>query len=312
MTKAMNKMVDVKQFGRVAVLLGGTAAERPVSLVSGAAVLKALQEAGVNAEAFDTAERAVAELAGFDRAFIVLHGRGGEDGTIQGLLELMNIPYTGSGVLASALGMDKERSKLVWLGAGLPTPNYRRLEAGMNFQAVVDALGLPIMVKPSHEGSSIGMCKVMTADELPKAFANAAAFDSEVIAETWIGGGHEYTAVILDGQALPVIRMKTDRDFYDYEAKYQSNDTQYLCPCGLSAEKEKELQQLALKAFDIIGARGWGRIDAMMDEQGRFWLLEINTVPGMTDHSLVPMAAKASGMSFTDLVLAILAQTLEG
>lgn len=308
----MNERVDVKQFGRVAVLLGGTAAERPVSLVSGAAVLKALQEAGVQAEAFDTAERPVAELAQFDRAFIVLHGRGGEDGTIQGLLELMKIPYTGSGVLASALGMDKERTKLVWLGGGLPTPRYRRLEAGMDFQAVVAELGLPIMVKPSHEGSSIGMCKVMKADELPKAFANAAAYDSEVIAETWIGGGHEYTAVILDGKALPVIRMKTDRDFYDYEAKYQSNDTQYLCPCGLSAEKEQELQALALKAFNMVGAKGWGRIDAMMDEEGRFWLLEINTVPGMTDHSLVPMAAKAHGLSFTDLVLAILAQTLEG
>lgn len=310
MTVAMNKVVDVKQFGRVAVLLGGTAAERPVSLVSGTAVLNALQDAGVNAEAFDPAERPVAELSAFDRAFIVLHGRGGEDGTIQGLLELMKIPYTGSGVLASALGMDKERTKLVWLGAGLPTPAYRRLEAGMDFQAVTSALGLPIMVKPSHEGSSIGMCKVVKAEELPQAFANAAAFDSEVIAETWIGGGHEYTVVILDGKALPVIRMKTDRDFYDYEAKYKSNDTQYLCPCGLSADKELELQRLALRAFQVVGARGWGRIDAMMDEQGRFWLLEINTVPGMTDHSLVPMAAKADGLSFTDLVLKILAETL--
>lgn len=307
----MSTVTDVQRFGRVAVLLGGTAAERPISLISGKAVLEALQRAGVNAVAFDTAERPVSELAGFDRAFIVLHGRGGEDGTIQGLLELMNIPYTGSGVLASALGMDKERTKLVWLGAGLPTPQYRRLKVGMDFMQVANDLGLPLMIKPSHEGSSIGMCKVMQADELPRAFANAAVYDSEVIAETWIGGGHEYTVVILDGEALPVIRMKTDRDFYDFEAKYEANDTQYLCPCGLPAEKEKELQKLALEAFALVGASGWGRIDAMMDEQGRFWLLEVNTVPGMTDHSLVPMAAKAAGLSFTDLVLAILAQTLE-
>ncbi len=307
----MSTVVDVQRFGRVAVLLGGTAAERPISLISGKAVLDALQGAGVNAVAFDTAERPVSELAGFDRAFIVLHGRGGEDGTIQGLLELMKIPYTGSGVLASALGMDKERTKLVWLGAGLPTPKYRRLESGMDFGQVASDLGLPLMIKPSHEGSSIGMCKVMQAEELPRAFANAAVYDSEVIAETWIGGGHEYTVVILDGKALPVIRMKTDRDFYDFEAKYEANDTQYLCPCGLPPEKEKELQALALQAFALVGASGWGRIDAMMDEQGRFWLLEVNTVPGMTDHSLVPMAAKAAGLSFTDLVLTILAQTLE-
>lgn len=307
----MSKVVDVQRFGKVAVLLGGTAAERPISLISGKAVLDALQAAGVDAHAFDTAERPVAELTGFDRAFIVLHGRGGEDGTIQGLLELMKIPYTGSGVLASALGMDKERTKLVWLGAGLPTPAWRRLEAGTDFSRVATELGLPLMVKPSHEGSSIGMCKVMRAEELPRAYANAAGYDSEVIAETWIGGGHEYTVVILDGRALPVIRMKTDRDFYDFEAKYQANDTQYLCPCGLPPEKEKELQALALEAFNVVGATGWGRIDAMMDEEGRFWLLEVNTVPGMTDHSLVPMAARADGLSFTDLVLAILARTLE-
>lgn len=305
----MTTAMDVKKFGKVAVLLGGTAAERPISLISGKAVLEALQAAGVQAEAFDPAERPVAELAHYDRAFIVLHGRGGEDGTMQGLLELMKIPYTGSAVLASALGMDKARTKQLWIGCGLPTPKYARLQAGMDFTKVINELGLPLMIKPSHEGSSIGMCKVMKSEELPEAFANAAKYDSEIIAERWITGS-EYTVSILGDRALPVIRMKTDRNFYDFEAKYQRNDTQYLIPCGLSAEKEKELQALALEAFRAVGCEGWGRVDAMMDEDGRFWLLEVNTVPGMTDHSLVPMAAKAAGHSFQDLVLAILAQTL--
>lgn len=300
------KMID--DFGRVAVLLGGTAAERPISLKSGNAVLSALQAQGVQAEAFDPAERSVAELKNFDRAFIVLHGRGGEDGCMQGLLELLEIPYTGSGVLASALGMDKARTKQLWLGCGLPTPNYRRLNAN-NQEQVIHDLGLPIMIKPSHEGSSIGMCKVSEATDLPAAYAIAAQYDSEIIAETWITGS-EYTVVILDDRALPVIRLQTDRNFYDFEAKYNSNDTQYLCPCGLSAEKEQELQAIALQAFSAVGAKGWGRIDAMMDEQGKFWLLEVNTVPGMTDHSLVPMAAKAEGMSFEQLVVKILQQTL--
>lgn len=305
----MTTPIDVKQFGKVAVLLGGTAAERPISLISGQAVLVALQAAGVDAHAFDPAERPVAELAGFDRAFIVLHGRGGEDGTMQGLLQWLKVPYTGSGVLASALGMDKARTKQVWIGCGLPTPGYAHLTPGMDFAKVVDELGLPLMIKPSHEGSSIGMCKVMKAEELPEAFANAAKYDSEIIAERWITGS-EYTVSILGDRALPVIRMQTDRNFYDFEAKYQRNDTQYLIPCGLLAEKEKELQAIAVEAFNAVGATGWGRIDAMMDEDGRFWLLEVNTVPGMTDHSLVPMAARAAGLSFSDLVLAILAQTL--
>lgn len=302
--------MDMRKFGKVAVLLGGTAAERSISLISGKAVLEALQRAGVDAHAFDPAERPVTELATFDRAFIVLHGRGGEDGTMQGLLEWMKIPYTGSGVLASALGMDKARTKQVWIGCGLPTPKYARLHQGSDWGRVVADLGLPIMIKPAHEGSSIGMCKVMHADELPAGYANAATYDSEVIAERWITGS-EYTVSILGNRALPVIRMKTDRNFYDFEAKYQAHDTQYLVPCGLSEEKEAELQALALAAFAAVGASGWGRIDAMMDEQGHFWLLEVNTVPGMTDHSLVPMAAQAAGLSFTDLVLAILAQTLE-
>lgn len=300
----------VEQFGRVAVLFGGTSAERPISLISGHAVLGALQAAGVNAEAFDPAERSWEEIRQFDRAFIVLHGRGGEDGTVQGMLELLNIPYTGSGVLASGLGMDKARTKLLWLGAGLPTPEYRRLSHGMDFSAVVRELGLPLMVKPSHEGSSIGMRKVEKAEELQPAFEFASTYDRDVFAERWVTGA-EYTCSILGDRALPVIRMKTDRNFYDFEAKYQRNDTQYLIPCGLSAESEAAMQDVALRAFRAVGARGWGRIDVMTDDQGCFWLLEVNTVPGMTDHSLVPMAAKAAGLDFTALVLTILRQTLE-
>lgn len=303
------KALDVKQFGRVAVLFGGTAAERPISLISGAAVLKALQAAGVDAHGFDPAERDIVEVQGFDRAFIVLHGRGGEDGVIQGVLEQFGVPYTGSGVMASAIGMDKARTKQLWLGCGLPTPTYRRLHAGMDFAGVVEALGLPLMVKPAREGSSIGMAKVYSVDELARAFEVAAGHDGEVIAEHFIEGS-EYTVAILHERALPVIRMIPAKDFYDFEAKYQRNDTQYRIPCGLAAEDEQQLQQIALEAFQVLGARGWGRIDAMRDRDGRFWLLEINTVPGMTDHSLVPMAAKAAGMDFTDLVLAILAGTL--
>lgn len=307
----MNAVIDdVKKFGRVAVLFGGKSAERPISLISGKAVLDALLAAGVNAEAFDPAERDTAELGQFDRAFIVLHGRGGEDGTIQGLLEHMGIPYTGSGVLASALGMDKARTKMLWLGCGLPTPTYRQLTADTDFAKVVAELGLPLMVKPSHEGSSIGMRKVMKAEELQPAYEFAVQYDSQVIAESWITG-REFTCSVLGDQALPIIRMQTDRDFYDFEAKYERNDTQYLIPCGLSEAQEKTLQGIALQAFKAVDAKGWGRVDAMVDEQGRFWLLEINTVPGMTDHSLVPMAAKAAGLDFTALVLTILKQTLE-
>lgn len=303
-------MVDVKRFGRVAVLLGGTAAERPISLISGAAVLKALRAAGVDAHAFDPAERDIVEVQGYDRAFIVLHGRGGEDGVMQGVLEQFGVPYTGSGVMASAIGMDKARTKQLWLGCGLPTPTYRRLSADCDFAAVVAELGLPLMVKPSREGSSIGMAKVYSEYDLAKAYAVAAEHDSEVIAEHFIEGS-EYTVSMLNGKALPVIRMIPANDFYDFEAKYQRNDTQYKIPCGLAADEERQLQAIAEEAFDVIGAQGWGRIDAMRDSQGRFWLLEINTVPGMTDHSLVPMAAQAAGLDFSQLVLAILAQTLK-
>ena len=299
-----------QDFGRVAVLFGGTSAEREVSLVSGQAVLSALQQAGVNAEAFDPATRNISEIKAYDRAFIVLHGRGGEDGTMQGALELLGVPYTGSGVLASALGMDKTRTKQLWLGCGLPTPPYARLNANTDFSQVVADLGLPLMVKPAREGSSIGMRKVETLEDLQPAYAFAAQYDSEIIAEKWVTG-KEYTIVLLGEKALPVIRLQPHQShgFYDFDAKYKANDTQYLCPCGLSVEDEQALQTLALQAFDKVGAKGWGRIDAMRDEQGNFWLLEVNTVPSMTDHSLVPMAARAAGLSFQQLVLSILSQT---
>jgi D-alanine-D-alanine ligase len=303
--------VAVLNFGRVAVLFGGTSFEREISLISGQAVLSALQAAGVNAEAFDPATRPISDIQHYDRAFIVLHGRGGEDGTMQGALELLKVPYTGSGVLASALGMDKTRTKQLWLGCGLPTPTYARLTAETDFSQVISELGLPLMVKPTHEGSSIGMRKVERAEDLQPAYEFAAQYDSEIIAETWITG-REYTVVILAGKALPVIRLQPHQShgFYDFEAKYKADDTQYLCPCGLSVADEQRLQALAVTAFEKVGASGWGRIDAMQDEQGNFWLLEVNTVPGMTDHSLVPMAARAAGLDFQTLVLTILAQTL--
>lgn len=304
--------VQQERFGRVAVLFGGTSAEREISLISGQAVLASLQAQGIAAEAFDPAERAIADVTAYDRAFIVLHGRGGEDGTLQGALELLGVPYTGSGVLASALGMDKARTKQLWLGCGLPTPAYRRLHADTDFAAVASELGLPLMIKPAREGSSIGMRKVETLAELPEAYAFAARYDSDIIAERWVTG-REYTIVILGDRALPVIRLQPHQShsFYDYEAKYQANDTQYLCPCGLNAEDEQRLQAVALEAFAAVGARGWGRIDAMQDQEGGFWLLEVNTVPGMTDHSLVPMAARAAGMDFDALTRTILAQTLD-
>lgn len=299
------------QFGKVAVLFGGTSGEREVSLKSGQAVLDALLAKGVDAEAFDPAMRAINELAIYERAFIVLHGRGGEDGQIQGVLEWMNIPYTGSGVLASALGMDKARTKQLWNGIGLPTAPYRLLDEKTDYQAVIAELGLPLIIKPVHEGSSIGMSKVETAEQLEPAYREASVHDAVVMAEAWITG-REFTIVILNGQALPVIRLEPPKDvaFYDYQAKYLRNDTHYGIPSGLTDLEEKELQVLALRAFDAVGATGWGRIDAMQDTQGRFWLLEVNTVPGMTDHSLVPMAAKAVGYTFADLCVSILSQTM--
>ncbi len=296
---------ESKDFGRVAVLLGGRSAEREVSLKSGAAVLAALQAGGVQAEAFDTAEHEVAELKAFDRVFIALHGRYGEDGTLQGALELMGIPYTGSGVLASALAMDKWRTKLVWQAAGVPTPRYVVLNTHTDFARVAQELGLPLMVKPASEGSSIGMSKVTAAEALADAYTEAAKYDPIVIAEQFVHGD-EYTAAILGDSALPLIRLETPRVFYDYEAKYFADNTRYLCPCGLSPERERGLQALALKAFELLGCQGWGRADLIVDASGTPYFLEMNTSPGMTDHSLVPMAARQSGLSFEQLVLRIL------
>jgi len=295
----------IKDFGRVAVLLGGRSGERAVSLKSGGAVLDALVRSGVDAYAFDPAERPIHELENYDRVFIALHGRYGEDGTIQGALELMGIPYTGSGVMASSVGMDKWRTKLLWRAVGLPTPDFVLVDDGSDFNAIEQQLSLPLFVKPANEGSSIGISKVKQAGQLKKAYELAAKSDPLVIAEKFVGGG-EYTVGILGDVALPVIRIVPSNEFYDYEAKYLRDDTQYLCPSGLSAEKEAQIQEEALQAFRAIGGYGWGRVDFLMDEGGKHYFIEVNTSPGMTDHSLVPMAARAYGMSFDQLVLEIL------
>lgn len=299
-----------KEFGKVAVLFGGTSAEREVSLNSGSRVLAALQRQGVDAHPFDPAEQPLDALKGYDRAFIALHGRHGEDGTIQGALELMHIPYTGPGVLASAAGMDKWRTKLLWQAAGLPVPAYRMLDAGSDFDAVARELGLPLFVKPACEGSSIGVTKVKTDAELRSAYQEAARHDSLVIAEQAVLGG-EYTVGILgsgeDMRALPIVKIEPATEFYDYEAKYLRDDTAYRCPCGLSAEREAAIQAQALQAFRVLGGRGWGRVDFLMDEAGNPYFLEANTSPGMTDHSLVPMAARVAGLDYEALVLQVLA-----
>ena len=294
-----------KGFGKVAVLLGGRSGEREVSLNSGAAVLAALQRGGVDAHAFDPAERPLHDLEGFDRVFIALHGRYGEDGTIQGALELMNIPYTGSGVMASSVGMDKWRTKLLWRAAGIATPDFELIDGSSDLAAVEAKLGLPLFVKPANEGSSIGITKVKQAGQLKAAYEEAAKADPLVIAEKFIGGG-EYTVGILGDTALPVIRIVPATEFYDYEAKYLRDDTQYLCPCGLSPAKEAQIRAEALQAFRLVGGSGWGRVDFLMDEAGEHYFLEVNTSPGMTDHSLVPMGAKAAGINFDALVLKIL------
>jgi D-alanine-D-alanine ligase len=296
-------------FGKVAVLMGGRSAEREVSLKSGQAVLAALLRQGVDAYAFDPAQQALSELAGTQVAFIALHGRYGEDGCLQGALELMGIPYTGSGVMASAVGMDKWRTKLLWQAAGVITPAFRLLDEQSDLSAVTEQLGLPLFVKPANEGSSIGISKVKSLADLQPAYELARRSDRLVLAEQFIGGG-EYTVGILGEQALPIVRIVAANEFYDYEAKYLSNDTQYLCPCGLDAATQHSIQQQALQAFRVVGGRGWGRVDFLMDEQGQHYFLEVNTSPGMTDHSLVPMAAKAMGISFEDLVVNILQQAL--
>lgn len=302
------RVQTAEAFGKVAVLMGGRSAEREISLKSGAAVLGALHQRGVNAVGLDAgAENFVPQLtgSGFDRAFVVLHGRGGEDGVVQGLLESIGLPYTGSGVLGSALSMDKLRTKQLWEGVNLPTPAFVRLAGDGDLRLAVDQLGFPMMLKPVHEGSSIGMTKVERASDLKGAWQSACEHDDEVLAERWIIGT-EYTAGIVGDAALPLIRLETPRQFYDYEAKYQADSTRYHCPCGLPAEQESRLQELARRAFDAVGASGWGRVDFFLDEAQCPWLIEVNTVPGMTDHSLVPMAAKQFGWDMPELVWRIL------
>jgi len=301
------------KFGKVAVLLGGQSAEREVSLKSGGAVLAALVRQGVDAHGLDPAQAGTLERLrsdGFARAFIVLHGRGGEDGQIQGALETIGLPYTGSGVLGSALGMDKYRCKRLWQGCGLPTADFVLLRQETDLEPAGRTLGFPLMVKPAREGSSIGMARVDDPEGLLKAWRAAARYDALVLAERWIDGP-EYTCAVLNGEALPVIRLETPRAFYDYEAKYLADTTRYLCPCGLDAASESRLRALCLEAFEATGAAGWGRVDCMLDGAGQPYLLEVNTVPGMTDHSLVPMAAQAHGLDFDTLVWCILETSLE-
>lgn len=301
-----------ESLGRVAVFMGGDSAERAVSLKSGAAVVSALQSAGVDAFGVDVQGCLLETVKApdFDRVFIALHGRGGEDGTLQAILAQAGIPYTGSEVLASALAMDKLRTKYVFEGCGLPTPKFRAMASVEEADDVLEALTLPLSVKPSREGSSIGIFKVTNRDELIRAYESASEHDSLVLVEEWIEGP-EFTVSVLQERALPAIGLSTDHEFYDYDAKYLTDDTQYRVPCGLGPDQELELQHLAVKAFQVLGCRTWGRVDVMQDAAGNFWLLEVNTSPGMTDHSLVPMAAKAAGISFEELVVRILRDTLE-
>ncbi len=315
--KASLASMDVKSFGRVGVLLGGKSGEREISLMSGNGVLEALRSKGVDAHAFDTGLRCPTELAKekFDRIFISLHGRFGEDGTIQGLLELLGLPYTGSGVLASALAIDKIVTKQVWISNGLATPEYEELTATSDWNAVVQHLGLPLIVKPAHEGSSLGLTKVKSVDELPAAYKLAAGLDKKVIAETCIIGDELTCPLVGYGktaEALPVIKIIPPQANYDFHNKYFSDETQYLCPTGLAPEVNAAVQELALAAYKALGCRTWGRADVMLEQKtGKPYLLEMNTSPGMTSHSLVPMAAKAAGIEYADLVLWLLSQTMQ-
>ena len=314
MTKEQGKdaVVSAKaDFGKVAVLFGGKSAEREVSLRSGSGVLAALKRQGVDAHAFDPAERSLDELRAFDRVFISLHGKYGEDGTIQGALELMGIPYTGPGVMASAIGMDKWRTKLLWQAAGLPIPDYAMIDAESDFDAIETRFGFPMFVKPACEGSSLGVTMVKKPGQLSAAYDTAAQYHDMVMVERAILGG-EYTTSILGDAALPIIKIEPSTEFYDYDAKYNRNDTRYLCPCGLSAKQEKDIRALCLRAYEVLGARGWGRVDFLMDADGNPYLLEVNTSPGMTDHSLVPMAARVAGMDYDTLVLEILKRATLG
>lgn len=292
--------------------MGGMSAEREISLQSGRAVLSTLQSSGVDAHGVDVGEDIIHQLinGGYDRVFNMLHGRIGEDGVIQGTLELLGLPYTGSGVLASALGMDKLRTKEIWIANNLPTPAFVVAEPSTSVEEIFNMLELPVIIKPLREGSSIGMSKVNKADELEPALKQAFKYDDRALVEAWVDGA-EYTAAILCDRTLPLIRLQPANEFYDYEAKYLSGNTQYHCPCGLDDETESDLQELAQKAFDALGASGWGRIDMMRNERGETYLIEINTLPGMTDHSLVPMAAKQAGMDFNSLVMKILDCSME-
>lgn len=307
----LRRVANATDFGRVAVLLGGSSAEREISLLTGAAVLAALQRRGVDAHGFDPATRELSELRrdGYARAWIALHGPGGEDGSAQGVLEFLGVPYTGSGVTGSAIGMDKLRSKRLAAAVGVPTPDFVVLRTETDLDAALKRLGLPMIVKPASQGSSVGMTRVEKAAELPAAWKAATQHEPVAFAEPWITGG-EYTVAILQGQALPSIRIETPRTFYDYEAKYFRDDTRYFCPSGLAAPAEQRLAQLSLAAFDVCGAEGWGRADFMMTQKGEPLLLEINTVPGMTDHSLVPMAARTAGIDFDELAWRILETSL--
>jgi D-alanine-D-alanine ligase len=305
--KLLRRVSEAREFGRVAVLFGGDSSEREISLLSGNAVLQALTERGVDAHAFDPRERALDELRRehFARVWIALHGPGGEDGTLQGALEYLGVPYSGSGVLGSAIGMDKLRTKRLALAAGIPTADFVVLSGPQDFELAVERLKLPMIVKPATQGSSVGMTRVEHAAQLPAAYAAAAEFETRVFAEPWLSG-KEYTVGILKGESLPSIRIETPRTFYDYEAKYFRDDTRYFCPAGLPAAAEAHLARLSLGAFEACAASGWGRADFMMDASGRPQLLEINTVPGMTSHSLVPMAARAVDIDFPELCWRVL------
>lgn len=294
-------------FGKVAVLMGGRSAEREISLKSGNMVLDALRRKGIDAHAFDPRDLGLEQLIDrkFERVFVALHGRFGEDGTVQGALEYLGLPYTGSGVMGSALAMDKWRTKLLWQGADIPTPAYEVISTTSDFTGIAERLGLPLMVKPVCEGSSIGMSKVTSVEKIAAAFELAAQYDRVVIAERFVEG-IEVTAAILDDQPLPLIRLETPRMFYDYEAKYFADDTRYICPSGLAVAQEQAVQKMAQDAFRVLGCAGWGRVDVMLDENGSPYFLEVNTIPGMTDHSLVPMAARAAGIPFDELVVRIL------
>lgn len=307
------RIKQAAEFGKVAVLMGGSAAEREISLRSGNAVYQALKQSGVDATAIDVTGNPIAALKDVevDRVFNIIHGRGGEDGVLQAVLEVMNLPYTGSGVMASALSMDKLRTKLCWQGMGLATPKWYTLASDQDIGNCIEKLGFPVIVKPAQEGSSIGMNKAGNREELSAALAHAQQFGCDVYAEQWVEG-NEYTVGILAGEALPAIRLETPNVFYDFEAKYQANTTKYHCPSGLEPERERSLQALAVQACNGLNIKGWARVDVFIDKYGNSQLIEVNTVPGMTDHSLVPMAAKAIGIDFAELVWRILETSMEG